>query len=151
MELKLQREYLVQPDHGQTQPPGSNPTETESTTQATSSGEQTAATSARIELLIISIDGELDTNSAGQLENSLSEEWDRGMKLLILELSSMDYVSSVGLRVLLSHLKKLKTCQGRMVLTGLNEEVQEIFDMAGFSALFDIVPDLESARRLLRP
>ena len=86
--------------------------------------------------LILSICGELDTNSASMLDNTLSGELTKGARRVILELSEMDYVSSVGLRSFLSSLKKLKADQGRMVLTGLNEEVQEIFDMAGFSALF---------------
>ena len=102
------------------------------------------------EILIISVNGELDTNTAGTLETRLAEEYESGARTVILELSEMDYVSSVGLRVLLAHLKKLKASQGRLVLSGLNAEVQEIFDMAGFSSLFEISPDLEAARQILR-
>lgn len=101
-------------------------------------------------ILIIEVNGEVDTNTAGALESSLTQEFDKGARLLILELSQMDYVSSVGLRVLLAHLKKIKSSQGRMVLTGLNQEVQEIFDMAGFSSLFEISPSLSEARQILQ-
>jgi anti-sigma B factor antagonist len=45
----------------------------------------------------------------------------------------------MGLRVFLSALKAIKASGGRMVLAGLNEEVQEIMDMAGFSPLFEII------------
>jgi anti-anti-sigma factor len=99
--------------------------------------------------LVLLICGELDTNSAGLLDNTLSGELSKGARRVILDLSDMDYVSSVGLRTFLSSLKKLKADQGRMVLTGLNEEVQEIFDMAGFSALFEITPNLDKARTTL--
>lgn len=102
------------------------------------------------ETLILSICGELDTNSSSLLDNTLSGELAKGAKRVILELSEMEYVSSVGLRAFLANLKKLKADNGRMVLTGLNEEVQEIFDMAGFSALFEIVVSLDVARTNLQ-
>jgi anti-anti-sigma factor len=100
--------------------------------------------------MIIHVKGELDSNTSGELDNTLKQLLDKGSRQFILELSEMDYVSSVGLRVFLAHLKKLKSDQGRMVLAGLNAEVQEIFDMAGFSSLFEITSDLEAARSVLR-
>ena len=66
-----------------------------------------------------------------------------------MELTGMEYVRSVGLRVLLATLKKLKADQGRLLLIGLNPDVREIFDMAGFSSLFEITASLEEARVLL--
>ncbi len=66
-----------------------------------------------------------------------------------MDLTETDYVSSMGLRVFLSNLKVLKSTGGRMVLAGLNEEVQEILDMAGFSPLFEIVLSAAEARTSL--
>ncbi|MCX5950831.1 MAG: STAS domain-containing protein [Cyanobacteria bacterium] len=103
-----------------------------------------------VAFMIIHVKGELDSNTSGELDNTLKQLLGEGSRRFILELSEMDYVSSVGLRVFLAHLKKLKSDQGRMVLAGLNAEVQEIFDMAGFSSLFEITPDLEAARSVLR-
>jgi anti-anti-sigma factor len=100
--------------------------------------------------MIIHVKGELDSNTSAELDDTLKQLLGEGSRRFILELSEMDYVSSVGLRVFLAHLKKLKSDQGRMVLAGLNDEVQEIFDMAGFSSLFEITPDLEAARSVLR-
>ena len=103
------------------------------------------------DLLIIRVAGALDTNTSGQLESTLTDQLDQGARRIILELTEMDYVSSVGLRVFLSSLKRLKASEGRLVLSGLNEEVREIFDMAGFSPLFEITPCLDEARsRLMR-
>ncbi len=99
--------------------------------------------------MIIHVKGELDSNTSGELDDTLKRLLDEGSRRFILELSEMDYVSSVGLRVFLAHLKKLKSEQGRMVLAGLNDEVQEIFDMAGFSSLFEITTDLDAARSVL--
>ena len=100
-------------------------------------------------LLIIRIKGALDTNTSAQLESTLADHLDRGARRIILELTEMDYVSSVGLRVFLSSLKRLRASEGRLVLSGLNEEVREIFDMAGFSPLFEITPSLDDARSCL--
>lgn len=101
------------------------------------------------DLVIICVSGALDTNSSVQLDSTLTQYLDRGARQIILELSEMDYVSSVGLRVLLSSLKRLKTSDGRLLLSGLNQDVREIFDMAGFSPLFEITPSLDEARSCL--
>lgn len=112
---------------------------------------QEAAGYSAEDLLIIRVEGALDTNSSGQLESLLVEHLDRGARRIILELTEMDYVSSVGLRVFLSSLKRLKASEGRLLLSGLNDEVREIFDMAGFSPLFEIVSSLDEARSCLVP
>jgi len=101
------------------------------------------------DLLIIRIKGALDTNTSAQLESIITDYLDRGARRIILELTEMDYVSSVGLRVFLSSLKRLRASEGRLVLSGLNEEVREIFDMAGFSPLFEITYSLDEARSCL--
>jgi len=98
------------------------------------------------ELLIVAIKGELDTNTSGQLELALQEQLQRGARRIVLDMTAMDYVSSVGLRVCLAYLKRLKSEAGILMLAGLNEEVQEVFDMAGFSGLFEIFPSLEEVR-----
>jgi len=69
-------------------------------------------------MALIHVDGEVDTNSSGQLETALNTLLEQGARTILLELSGMDYVSSVGLRVLLATLKKLRADQGRMVLNG---------------------------------
>lgn len=101
------------------------------------------------DLLIVAVTGALDTNSSGQLEDTLAEHLGRGARRIILDLAEMDYVSSMGLRVFLATLKQLKANDGRLVLCGLNEEVGEILDMAGFSPLFEITPSLPEARSCL--
>jgi alkaline phosphatase D len=58
--------------------------------------------------------------------------------VIILELTEMADESSVGPRLLLSLLKRLKAREGRLVLSGLNIDVREIFDMAASSPLFEI-------------
>lgn len=55
----------------------------------------------------------------------------------------------MGLRVFLSTLKSMKASGGSLVLAGLNDEVQEIMDLAGFSPLFEIYGTVDQARQSL--
>ena len=96
--------------------------------------------------LIITISGELDTTTSPELEAILNNESQSNPQNYIFDLSEMDYISSVGLRVFLAYLKKVKASGGRMILAGLNEEVQEVFDMAGFASLFEIHSTLAEAQ-----
>jgi anti-anti-sigma factor len=100
-------------------------------------------------LTCITIEGELDTATAPDLETAIQGCLAEGASALLLDLSNTDYVSSMGLRVFLSTLKSLKASGGRLVLAGLNEEVQEIIDLAGFAPLFDICGTADQGRAAL--
>lgn len=63
----------------------------------------------------------------------------KGTELLTMDLSELDYVSSAGLRVLLSAHKSMKKQGGSMVVRGVNEEVQEVFTITGFSEILTIM------------
>ena len=94
----------------------------------------------------ISVVGELDTATAPELDQAIQHALESGCVALWLDLTETDYVSSIGLRVFLASLKTIKATGGRMALAGMNEEVQEIMDMAGFSPLFEIFATAEDAR-----
>lgn len=94
----------------------------------------------------ILIEGELDTGTSPELDQAIQGCLNNGSTNLLLDLTETEYVSSMGLRVFLSNLKLLKASGGRMVLCGLNDEVQEIMDMAGFSPLFEIVLSSSEAK-----
>lgn len=97
----------------------------------------------------LSIAGELDTGTAPQVDQAIQSCLSEGTKNLMIDLTETEYVSSMGLRVFLSVLKIIKASGGRMVLAGLNDEVQEILDMAGFTPLFDIAVSAGEARTSL--
>lgn len=86
--------------------------------------------------LIISIEGRLDTTTAPQLENVVNAEIE-GASELIYDLKALDYISSAGLRVLLSS-QKVMNKQGSMIVKNVSEEVLEIFEVTGFSDIFTI-------------
>ena len=86
--------------------------------------------------LTVAIEGRLDTTTAPQLEAELKDSLD-GVVELILDLSGMEYISSAGLRVLLSA-QKIMSRQGEMKVTGVCETVMEVFEVTGFSDILNI-------------
>ena len=85
---------------------------------------------------IISLEGRLDTTTSPELEKVIKEET-AGVSFLKLDLSKLQYISSAGLRVLLSA-QKLMNKQGELLITGCSEDIMEIFDMTGFSDILSI-------------
>ena len=88
------------------------------------------------EKLTVSISGRLDTSTAPELENELKASYD-GVKELVLDLSALEYISSAGLRVLLSAQKTMSK-QGSMTVKGANPDIMEIFEVTGFSDILNI-------------
>lgn len=83
--------------------------------------------------LLVKVVGRLDTNTAPDLESSVLPDL-KSCKKLILELSELDYISSAGLRVVLTFYKSLSADGKTMVVKHVNDEVMEVFDMTGFSS-----------------
>ena len=88
------------------------------------------------EELTLSVDGRLDTITAPQLEEEIRASID-GIKNLIIDISALEYISSAGLRVLLSAQKTMNK-QGAMTVKGANEAIMEIFNVTGFVDLLNI-------------
>ena len=82
------------------------------------------------EKLTIGLEGRLDTNTAPQLEGELRSAIN-GVTDLVFDLKELEYISSAGLRVLLSA-QKVMNRQGSMVLRNVKPEVKEIFEVTGF-------------------
>ena len=86
--------------------------------------------------LKIILEGRLDTTTAPQLETELGAALS-GVTDLKFDLEKLDYISSAGLRVLLSTQKTMNK-QGKMVISNASAEVKEIFDVTGFSDILTI-------------
>lgn len=87
--------------------------------------------------LEIALEGRLDTMTAPELEKELNASLD-AVDALTLDLASLDYISSAGLRVLLAA-HKIMSRKGGMKITNANEIVNEVFDVTGFSDILTIV------------
>ena len=88
------------------------------------------------ENLVIEIEGRLDTGTSPKLEAELKNSLD-GIKDLVFDISKLEYVSSAGLRVLLSA-QKVMNKQGEMTVKGANDVIMEIFEVTGFVDLLNI-------------
>ena len=84
----------------------------------------------------VELEGRLDTNTAPELEAAFGEILE-GVESLVLDFEKLDYVSSAGLRVLLSA-QKTMTKQGEMKLVHVNETIGEIFEVTGFCDILTI-------------
>jgi anti-anti-sigma factor len=90
--------------------------------------------------LILCLQGRLDSANAKALEGALLAPVQAGEKLVVLDLSALDYISSAGLRVVLIAAKQQKAKQGRFALCGLRDEIREVFEISGFAKILDIRP-----------
>ena len=86
--------------------------------------------------LDIILSGRLDTTTAPSLEKELKASLD-GITSLSFDFSSLDYISSAGLRVLLSA-QKIMNRQGEMVVKNVNETINEVFEVTGFIDILTI-------------
>jgi anti-anti-sigma factor len=90
------------------------------------------------------LEGNLDTTTAPEVMAHLDGLIDAGTRTLIVDFGAVDFVSSAGLRVLLATAKKLRP-DGTLRLYGLNDSVQEVFDVSGFSTIIPIFGDQAAA------
>ena len=86
--------------------------------------------------LTVKVEGRLDTTTAPELEGELKSSLD-GVTALTMDFSNLEYISSAGLRVLLSAQKTMNK-QGSMEVIGVNDTIMEIFEVTGFSDILTI-------------
>lgn len=86
--------------------------------------------------LVIALEGRLDTTTAPELEAEIKDSIE-GITDLVFDLEKLDYISSAGLRVLLSA-QKIMSKQGSMKLKNVGEVVMEVFEVTGFSDILTI-------------
>lgn len=83
--------------------------------------------------LILAVKGRIDTTNSSELENALLGV--ENYESLVLDFSELEYISSVGLRIILSTHKKMK---GNLKIRHPNEFIQEVFDLTGFTTILNI-------------
>ena len=86
--------------------------------------------------LTIILEGRLDTTTSPEVEKEINSSLN-GIDELVFDLAKLEYISSAGLRVLL-HAKKVMSSQGKMIVCGANETVNEVFEITGFSDILDL-------------
>ena len=97
--------------------------------------------------LVLHLEGRLDAGSAPGFDEALEALTGDGALNLVLNCVSLGYISSAGLRSLLTLAKKLRAGQGRLHFCGLSGMVKEIFEISGFTGMFIIRETVEDACR----
>ena len=95
--------------------------------------------------LLIAVEGRMDAVTTPEFEQTLGGWIDKGEIRFIVDFAGLDYISSAGLRGILTNVKRLNAKGGRMVLTSLYNTVKEVFEISGFSTIIPIYESVEAA------
>lgn len=87
---------------------------------------------------VVVIEGRLDTVTAPELEKAIATLVQQRAQAVVFECKGMEYVSSSGLRVVLSTYKSVVSNGGSFVLRNLSKDVRSVFDLTGFSRILTI-------------
>jgi anti-anti-sigma factor len=87
--------------------------------------------------LVAILSGELDTAAARETELALQPLLKSEGKPVVIDCSSLEYISSSGLRILLGILKQSKACGSSVTLKNVNDVIREVLELTGFVSLFE--------------
>jgi anti-anti-sigma factor len=90
---------------------------------------------------LFEIEGRVDSNTASTLHEVLNERIDQGTSNILVDLSKVSYMSSAGLRELVTALKRVRKNGGDLRLCVPSERVSEVIELAGLNSLFEIFDD----------
>jgi anti-sigma B factor antagonist len=91
----------------------------------------------------VKIEGRLDTTTAPQLEKELADQFE-GTEKLVLDFENLQYISSAGLRVLLSTQKKINAQGASMVIRNANDMIMDVLDVTGFLDILTVESNADS-------
>ena len=99
----------------------------------------------RGDVMIVTPQNRFDTNSAPEVERILMEHIERGERKILLDLSQISYISSIGLRVILKAVMTMSRAGGRVVLSGGNDHVRTVLQLSGAMVMSLHASTLEDA------
>ncbi|MFT5137135.1 MAG: anti-sigma B factor antagonist [Arenicella sp.] len=82
--------------------------------------------------------GKIDTKTSPEAQQYVNKLINQGVKNMVINFEKLDFISSTGLRVLLATGKQMKSINGELRVCNLNEIVQEVFDISGFSIILNV-------------
>jgi anti-anti-sigma factor len=94
---------------------------------------------------VVGGEGRLDISNSGQFEKDCLAWIEQGHKNLVLDFSRLEYISSAGLRSILSAAKKAGSAGGSVSLCGLSGLVEEVVTVSGFDSILNVYVDVECA------
>ena len=99
--------------------------------------------------LVIAPTGRVDSTTADRLDAHLVPVSSSGTPAIIVDFAAVEYISSAGLRVMLTLAKRIKERHGKLALAGMSDGVRQVFELAGFLPLFAIESSRERALQAL--
>jgi anti-sigma B factor antagonist len=96
-------------------------------------------------VVAVTVTGRVDSATAGDLEAALTALTSEGKSNFVLDLGGVDFLSSSGLRVLVTTLKAVRKTGGDVRLAQPSQRAQDAINLAGLDVLFKVFPDRESA------
>lgn len=90
------------------------------------------------DIIIIRMEGRLDASTSSAMEQKILSLIEEGHFKMVLDFSGVEYLSSAGMRLMLSISKKLKQLEGEVVVCHLNSDVMDVIKMAGFDRVLKI-------------
>jgi anti-sigma B factor antagonist len=99
----------------------------------------------KADAVILALSGKLDATTAKTFEDKILGVINSGTQRLVVDLSQLEYVSSSGLRVFLLAAKRLQGTNGKIVFCGPQDNVRQVFDLAGFSSILSIYGSRDEA------
>ncbi|MCK5331210.1 MAG: STAS domain-containing protein [Candidatus Marinimicrobia bacterium] len=101
------------------------------------------------DILILELEGRLDTTTSDILEKRIVEGFELNVNKYLIDFKQLEYISSSGLRVLLMTAKKVLGLGGGLVLSNLSSHIKEVFDIAGFTPIFMLADNKDDGIKLL--
>ena len=89
-------------------------------------------------VLVISLEGKLDTVACAEFESAMLRALGEGDRLILMDCHKLAFIASAGLRVFLMAAKQLRSSGGKLAFAGLQRNVEQVFQISGFTALFPI-------------
>lgn len=100
--------------------------------------------------IVVSLSGRIDSTAAVEFEEQLITIIDQGNNVMAVDFLNVQFISSAGLRVLLLAAKKVKPYNGKLHLCNMSKDVREVFDISGFSSIFDIHGSVSDAVQAIK-
>lgn len=94
---------------------------------------------------LVRVSGRMDAITAPDFETECVQVIDSGEKVIVVDLSGLDYISSAGLRSILASAKKSKATGTTLHFSGLSGMVEEVFQVSGLGSMFSVYPTAEEA------
>ncbi len=102
------------------------------------------------EIEVAKLSGRIDTTNSDEVQNELLGKISSGALKLAIDFSEVTYISSAGLRAILASVKEITKKEGKLAIFAMQDNIKDVFDMSGFSAIMNIFPDYDATIEFMK-